>query len=69
MGDAESFKIKVRNDKTTPVEVRIVEHLYRRTSWDIVKNSDPFKRVDSQTVNFVVQIPPDGEKNDLQGPL
>ena len=58
----ESFEIKVRNHKTTPVEVRIVEHLYRWTSWDIVKNSDPFKKLDSRTVEFVEQIPPDGEK-------
>jgi len=58
----ESFEIKVRNHKPTPVEVRIVEHLYRWTSWDIVKNSDPFKKVDSQTVEFVVQVPTDGEK-------
>jgi hypothetical protein len=58
----ESFEIKVRNHKTAPVEVRIVEHLYRWTSWDVVKNSDPFKKVDSRTVEFVVQIPPDGEK-------
>jgi len=58
----ESFEIKVRNHKTTPVEVRIVEHLYRWTSWDIVKNSDPFKKLDSRTLEFVQQIPPDGEK-------
>src|SRR5229473_507506 len=58
----ESFEIKVRNHKTEPVEVRIVEHLYRWTSWDIVKNSDPFKKSNSQTIEFVVQIPPDGEK-------
>jgi hypothetical protein len=58
----ESFEIKVRNHKTSPVEVRIVEHLYRWTSWDIVKNSDPFKKADSQTIEFVVQVPPDGEK-------
>jgi hypothetical protein len=58
----ESFEIKVRNHKTTPVEVRIVEHLYRWTSWDIVKNSDAFKKVDSKTMEFLVQIPPDGEK-------
>jgi len=58
----ESFEIKVRNHKTAPVEVRIVEHLYRWTSWDIVKNSDPFKKLDSRTVEFLAQIPPDGEK-------
>ena len=33
----ESFEIKVRNHKTTPVEVRIVEHLYRWSNWDIAK--------------------------------
>ncbi len=58
----ESFEIKVRNHKTAAVEVRIVEHLYRWTSWDIVKNSDPFKKIDSKTMEFNVQIPPDGEK-------
>jgi hypothetical protein len=58
----ESFEIKVRNHKTTPVEVRIVEHLYRWTNWDISKSSDPFKKVDAQTAAFTVEIPPDGEK-------
>ena len=58
----EAFEIKVRNHKSEPVEVRIVEHLYRWTSWDIVKKSDPFKQLDSRTVEFEVQIPPGGEK-------
>ncbi len=58
----ESFEIKVRNHKTTPVEIRIVEHLYRWTGWDIVKNSDAFKKLNSKTMEFTVQIPADGEK-------
>lgn len=58
----ESFEIKVRNHKSAAVEVRIVEHLYRWTNWDILKNSDPFKKIDSKTMEFNVQIPPDGEK-------
>jgi len=58
----ESFEIKVRNHKTAPVDVRIVEHLYRWTGWDIVKNSDPFKKLDSKTIEFDAQVPPDGEK-------
>lgn len=58
----ESFEIKVRNHKTIPVEVRIVEHLYRWSNWDINKNSDPFKKVDAQTAAFTVEIPPEGEK-------
>lgn len=58
----ESFEIKVRNHKSTPVEVRVVEHLYRWSTWDISKSSDPFKKVDAQTAACTVQIPPDGEK-------
>ena len=58
----ESFEIKVRNHKNEPVEVRIVEHLYRWTNWDILKNSDPFKKLDSRTVEFLAQIAPGGEK-------
>jgi hypothetical protein len=58
----ESFEIKVRNHKTVPVEVRVVEHLYRWSSWDIVKNSEPFKKIDSKTIEFTVQVPSDAEK-------
>jgi hypothetical protein len=58
----ESFEIKVRNHKSTPAEVRIVEHLYRWNIWDISKSADPFKKVDAQTAAFVVEVPPDGEK-------
>lgn len=58
----ESFEIKVRNHKSTPVEVRIVEHLYRWNTWEISKSSDPFKKVDAQSAAFAVEVPPDGEK-------
>ena len=58
----ESFEIKLRNHKSEPVEVRVVEHLYRWTGWDIIKNSDPFKKLDSRTMEFLVQIPSGGEK-------
>ena len=58
----ENFEIKVRNHKSTAAEVRIVEHLYRWSNWDISKNSDPFTKLDSQTVAFTVRVPADGEK-------
>jgi len=58
----ESFEIKVRNHKKEAVEVRIVEKLYRWTNWEITQKSDMFRKLDSQTVEFRVQIPPDGEK-------
>ncbi|MBZ5507385.1 MAG: hypothetical protein LAO78_18145 [Acidobacteriia bacterium] len=58
----ESFEIKLRNHKKEPMEVRVVEHLYRWINWDISKNSDPFNKLDSKTIEFRVQVPPDGEK-------
>ncbi|MCU1331665.1 MAG: hypothetical protein JWM08_657 [Candidatus Angelobacter sp.] len=58
----ESFEIKLRNHKKEPMEIRVVEHLYRWSNWDISKNSDPFKKLDSKTVEFRVKLPPDGEK-------
>ncbi len=58
----ESFEIKVRNHKKEPVDVRVVEHLYRGLNWEITSKSDDFKKKDSQTVEFPVSIAPDSEK-------
>ncbi|MGC2477933.1 MAG: hypothetical protein WA485_26580 [Candidatus Sulfotelmatobacter sp.] len=58
----ESFEIRVRNHKKEPVEVRVVEHLYRGLNWDITSKSDDFQKKDSQTIEFPVTIAPDGEK-------
>jgi hypothetical protein len=58
----ESFEIKLRNHKTEPVEIRVVEHLYRWNSWDITQNSDPYLKTDAQTIEFLVQVKPDEEK-------
>lgn len=58
----ESFEIKLRNHKKEPMEIRVVEHLYRWTNWGIPKTSDPFNKLDSKTVEFRVKVPPDGEK-------
>lgn len=58
----ESFLIKVRNHKKEPVEVRVVEHLYRGTNWEIVAKSDDFQKKDSQTIEFPITIAPDGER-------
>ena len=48
----ESFEIKLRNHKKEPMEIRVVEHLYRWTNWDIMKNSDPFNKIDSKTIEY-----------------
>jgi len=58
----ESFEIKLRNHKKEPVEVRVVEHLYRWLNWDIPVHSDAFHKTDSKTIEFPVTIAPDEEK-------
>jgi len=58
----ESFEIKVRNHKKEPVEVRVVEHLYRGKNWEVVAKSDDYQKKNSQTIEFPVTVPPDSEK-------
>ena len=59
----ESFEITLHNHKDKdPVEIRVVEHLYRWINWDIVEKSDTFLKTDSQTIEFRVQVPAGGEK-------
>jgi hypothetical protein len=58
----ESIEIKLRNHKKEPVEIRVVEHLFRWYTWDITEKSDPFVKTNAQTMEFRVQLKPDEEK-------
>jgi hypothetical protein len=58
----ETFEIKLRNRKKEPVEIRVVEHLYRWSNWEITQKSDDFKKTDSQTIEFRVPVKPDEER-------
>ena len=58
----EGFEIKVRNHKKEPAEVRVVEHLYRWSTWDITTSSMPFTKTDAQTIEFHVPLAPNEEK-------
>ncbi len=58
----ETFEIRIRNHKKEPVDVRVVEHLYRSLNWEVTAKTDTFQKKDSQTIEFPVEIMPDGEK-------
>ncbi len=59
----ESFEITLRNrKKTEPVEIRVVEHLYRWSNWKITASSDSYVKKDSQTIEFRIPVKPDEEK-------
>ena len=57
----ESFEIKVRNHKKEAVEIRVVEHLYRWTNWEIREPSNTFLKKDAQTIEFRIPLKPDQE--------
>jgi hypothetical protein len=59
----ETFEIKLRNRKEAgTVEIRVVEHLYRWSTWEITEKSDAFTKKNSQTIEFRVPVPAGGEK-------
>src|SRR6266581_3179992 len=58
----ESFEIKLRNHKKEPDEIRVTEHLCRWRTWEIVAKSDPFTKIDAQTIEFRIAVKPDEEK-------
>lgn len=57
----QSFEIKLRNRKTTPVDVKIVEHLYG-PNWQIMEKSAEFTKKDANTIEFIVSLKPDEER-------
>ena len=55
----ESFEVKIRNHKETPVEVNVVDHVW--SDWKVTKSSHQFTKKDAHTIEFPVKIPKDGE--------
>lgn len=58
----ETFEIKLRNHKKAAVTVRVVEHLYRWSTWQISDKSTDFKKTDAQSIEFPVKVAPDAEE-------
>ena len=59
----ETFEIEVRNHKSTLVDVRVTEHLYRWKNWVVKASSDSYEKDDSQTIHFTIRIPPNDAKS------
>ncbi|RPI05200.1 MAG: DUF4139 domain-containing protein [Ignavibacteriae bacterium] len=58
----ETIEIKVRNHKSEPVEILVVEHPWRWNEWDITKSSAGWEKVDQTTVRFPLKLKKDEEK-------
>ncbi|MBI5573419.1 MAG: DUF4139 domain-containing protein [Elusimicrobia bacterium] len=57
----ETFKITIRNHKEEPVEVCVVEKLYRWSNWKITQKSQDYEKKDSRTIEYKLKIPKNGE--------
>ncbi len=57
----ESFEINVRNHKDEDVEVRVVEHLFRWSEWEIIQESAEHSKLDQGTAEWRLPVPADGE--------
>lgn len=65
-GAQESFRITLRNHKDEPVEVRVVESLYRWTEWTLLSETvdgqlAEHSQLSSQLVEWRVPVPANGE--------
>jgi len=57
---SETFEITIRNHKDVPAEVNLIERHYG--TWQVSRNSDPFTKLDSDTMQFVVDVPANNKK-------
>jgi hypothetical protein len=58
---SESFEIVLRNRKKEAINVRVVEHLYRWNNWQIKDNNAEFVKIDTDEVQFRVDVPAESE--------
>ena len=56
----EYFEIKLTNQKSDPITVNVLEHLYRGDNWEIVQKSSDYTKLDSHTIEFPVRVPAKG---------
>lgn len=57
----ESFEIILSNGKKSAESVVVREHLYRWTNWTITDASHKYSKVDSNSIEFNVKVPAEGE--------
>lgn len=58
----ESYLITVKNAKDKPVDVDVVEHLFRAANWKIVEQSSDYEKRDSSTIAFPITVPAHGQQ-------
>lgn len=58
----ESFEIRLENATQEDVQIRVVEHLYRWTDYEIVKSDTEYAAVSPQTIEFKADVSANGKR-------
>jgi hypothetical protein len=59
----ETYEIRLRSRKEDQaVEIRVPESLFRWSNWEILNASDSYEKLDSNTIEFRVQVEPGQER-------
>jgi len=61
LGMSETITVRLRNGSDTAAGVRVREHLYRWSQWEITENTLAFEERDSDTIDFMVDVPANAE--------
>lgn len=56
----ESYETEIKNHKSEPQKVKIVEHFYG--DWEITNTSDPYEKKDAYTAEWEITVPADVSK-------
>lgn len=59
----ESFEIRLANDSDQTVVIRVVEHLYRWSDYEIVKSDLDYQTTGAQTIEFRPELKPGGRRS------
>lgn len=57
----EAFEVRLKNRSHLPVQIRVVEHLSRHSTWTVTRKSAEFRKKDSHTIEFEVPVAADSE--------
>ncbi|MBU6377175.1 MAG: DUF4139 domain-containing protein [Gammaproteobacteria bacterium] len=57
----EEIEVSLRNRKDEPVEVQVIEPMFRSGEWKLVRQSQPTEKLDARQIRFVARVAKNGE--------
>ncbi len=61
-GATEQFEITINNQKSSSQEVEVIEPLYRWSNWQITQHNEQYRKLNSSTIKFTIQVPAESSK-------